>query len=262
MRLIDLCFIGKGFTWNNRWSGLANIQERIDRGFANEAWMMLFPHATITHLVAIKSDHCPLLLQLVTTVLHLPRPFHFESTWIMHNETTYVSQEAWQRSPYIITKLKTTKIALKEWNRHSFGHLPTKISSLKEMLKQIQIRPQTLDNLHRELIINRELESLLAQEELLWKYKAKAKWNEERDANTHYFHLTTIIHRNHNAIHRILTKHNIWIFEREQIGKAFEQYFSTLFSSILPSFPESLQVLIPHQISHEANLELERVPEP
>lgn len=59
MGLIDLGFIGKRFTWNNRRCGNANIQERIDMGFANEAWRLRFPHATITHLVAIKSDHCP-----------------------------------------------------------------------------------------------------------------------------------------------------------------------------------------------------------
>lgn len=257
--LTDLGFIRKRFTWNNRRSGICNIQERIDRGLANDSWRILFPHANITHLVTIKSDHCPLLLQTSPPVHHLPRPFRFESMWILHLEIADVIQEAWQRHPTILSKLKTTKITLKDWNKQSFGHLQTKITTLKDMIMKIQDDPQHSDNIQRELMIAGELDGLLAQEEHIWKDKAKAKWSEDGDANTHYFHLTTIIHRNHNTIHRIMFDHNTLLFDRGQIGKAFELYYSHLFTSVSPSFSDSLQDLIPHQISAEANSQLERV---
>lgn len=60
--LIDLGFDGFAFTWNNRRSGAANIQERLDRAFTNDTWRIHHPNATITHLPALYSDHKPFLL--------------------------------------------------------------------------------------------------------------------------------------------------------------------------------------------------------
>lgn len=59
--LIDVGFTCYLFTWSNRRSGAASIQERLDRSFANDQWKILFLHATIVYLTTIHSDHKPLL---------------------------------------------------------------------------------------------------------------------------------------------------------------------------------------------------------
>lgn len=46
--LIDLGFIGEIYTWYNRRGGVESIQERLDCGFANDSWRIMFQHATIT----------------------------------------------------------------------------------------------------------------------------------------------------------------------------------------------------------------------
>ena len=63
--LIDLGFQGTRFTWTNKnpiWQH--NIKERLDKGLGNTEWKLLFPAAEISHLPRVKSDHCPILLNI------------------------------------------------------------------------------------------------------------------------------------------------------------------------------------------------------
>lgn len=48
--LIDVGFKGNIYTRNNLIVGKVKIQERIDRGFINDTWKILFPHAFITYV--------------------------------------------------------------------------------------------------------------------------------------------------------------------------------------------------------------------
>ena len=58
-------FTGNKFTWsNNRW-GKHSIKERLDRGISSMEWRLKFPRASIFHLGAINSDHCPILLDTI-----------------------------------------------------------------------------------------------------------------------------------------------------------------------------------------------------
>jgi hypothetical protein len=41
--LVDLGYEGNPFTWTNKRHGLANIKERLDRCFATQEWIHLFP---------------------------------------------------------------------------------------------------------------------------------------------------------------------------------------------------------------------------
>lgn len=89
-----------------------------------------------------------------------------------------------------------------------------------------------------------ELNEVLKREEILWRDKAKSRWIEEGDANTRFFHLSTIIHRMYNTMHSILSTNNIWLTRRQDIGLAFQNHYKNLFTSCEPVFPKDFQSLI------------------
>lgn len=96
--------------------------------------------------------------------------------------------------------IKKTKKVLKEWDKHSFGNVQDKILQLKKGIDFLQNQPQTDDKLNMERVLTQNLEELLKWEELLWKDKAKVKLIEVGDINTHFFHISTDIHRRKSNI--------------------------------------------------------------
>ncbi|XP_023911126.1 uncharacterized protein LOC112022729 [Quercus suber] len=88
-QFVNLGYRGYPYTWNNRRLEEANTKERLDRAVANEAWRLIFPKSTVTHLPTHASDHLPILLNiLVDNQRHErgPRGFKFEESWLLWDE--------------------------------------------------------------------------------------------------------------------------------------------------------------------------------
>ena len=133
---IVLGYSGNQFTWsNNRW-GTNAIKERLDRGIASISWRLKFPKATIYYLGAIKSDHCPIVLDTNPVDTFYPRPFRFEAAWTRDPRSLDIVKEAWVTEAKgsecfkLYRKQYNTQMALKKWNREVFGHYQHRIDSL------------------------------------------------------------------------------------------------------------------------------------
>uniref|UniRef100_A0A2N9FPZ2 Reverse transcriptase domain-containing protein n=1 Tax=Fagus sylvatica TaxID=28930 RepID=A0A2N9FPZ2_FAGSY len=101
---VDLGFSGNKFTWTNKRWGKNAIKERLDRGIANMSWRLKFPKATIYHLGAIKSDHCPILLDTNPSEEFFPRPFRFEAAWTRDPGSYDVIRQAWKEEIRVIRR--------------------------------------------------------------------------------------------------------------------------------------------------------------
>jgi exonuclease III len=125
--VVDLGFSGNKFTWTNKRWGKNSIRERLDRGLSNINWRLKFPKAAIYHLGAIKSDHCPILLDTNPSESFTPRPFKFEAAWTRDFKSFEVVDKAWNEEVRgsecfkLCRKQQATKLALKRRNKEEFG---------------------------------------------------------------------------------------------------------------------------------------------
>jgi hypothetical protein len=81
-RLADLGYSGYPFTWDNKRSGPANVQARLDRATATDDYLQLFPLTSVQHIVTEESDHMALLIKVAAgpdcRPLQIHRGFMFE----------------------------------------------------------------------------------------------------------------------------------------------------------------------------------------
>lgn len=62
--LKDLGFMGAKFTWERSRGSHTWVQERLDKGLANQSWCQFFPLADVRMIEVATSDYLPLYLQL------------------------------------------------------------------------------------------------------------------------------------------------------------------------------------------------------
>ncbi|XP_024190144.1 uncharacterized protein LOC112194121 [Rosa chinensis] len=199
--MIDLGYQGANFTWSS-----GRIKERLDRGFCNTDWRLLFAEARVIHLAKTKSDHCPLLLRLQPHVQNcrINPPFRFHSMWMQHEEYKGFVTTAWNNTVgNLLDKTNLLASELNTWNKDVFGNIFKKKRRLLARIAGIQKKLCVHDNpfllnLEKELI--KQYELVRDQEAMLWKQKSREKWIQDGDRNTKYFHITTMVRRRKNKI--------------------------------------------------------------
>lgn len=125
--------------------------------------------------------------------------------------------------------------------------LKNALKKMRDSIQKLYNQHQSTCTLQAETNLQNELDELLKMEESLCRYKAMTKWIQEGNANTQFFHITTIFQWRYNAINYILSPKNSWHSNRQDIVMTFQKYFSELFMSSKPQF--SGQVPRPHQVS-------------
>lgn len=192
---------------------------------------MLFPRAYISHPTALNSDHRLLLLNTNLDTIPIWKPFRFETMWTWDSNVATVIANAWNRNSvgnplYKLTnKLKTTRLALKSWNKLSLGHVQTQIKQLTSHIEILQNLPPMPHNLTQEASAQLNLDEMLKQEELYQRDKSKENWMAEGGANTGYFHLSTTIQHRFNGIEYVKKYDGTVEHDRSLIRNIFIDYF-------------------------------------
>ena len=96
------------------------------------------------------------------------------------------------------------------------------------------------------------MDSLLDQEEVYWKQRAKDFWLKEGDSNTRYFHSHASSKKKHNQIRKLKDADGNKVSDKEGLSNLAKTYFEDLFAT---SSEEVLygELPIEHEISVEEN---------
>jgi hypothetical protein len=259
---VDLGFSGAKFTWCNKRWGKGCIKERLDRGIANSSWRTLFPRASVKHLGAVNSDHCPLLIDTHPSDVNAPRPFRFEAMWTRDPRCNGVISEAWKKEFIgnecfqLCKKQFHTTSALRKWNREVFGHCQSRISEISKQIEVIQCEMPSEENCAKEAKLQSDLNCWMSRNELMWRQKSRETWLKDGDRNSRYFHISAVVKRINNSIDAIRGEDGIWIVNLSEVREFVVGNFKHLFTEEVTSCLADLENLIHPCISESENAHL------
>lgn len=89
-------------------------------------------------------------------------------------------------------------------------------------------------NLENSLI--EDYNYLLKDEEDFWKLKSRIQWIEDGDANTRFFHTSTIKRRRRNKIIALADSAGNWFFEKNEVHNIIYNHFQSIYRTDLPYY--------------------------
>lgn len=97
------------------------MEERLDRAMGTPSWYAKFHHARLSNLIALVSDHNPILLNTEPVFrCRIHKPFRFENKWLHELDIQYVVERSWRgfRDFSLLNRLAATIGTLHDWGLH------------------------------------------------------------------------------------------------------------------------------------------------
>ena len=165
------------------------------------------------------------------------RPFRFQAVWMEHHNFEALLVQNWKPSLALVPALQHLAEDLQNWNKEVFGNLFRRKRKCSARLYGVQKR--LADGGGRHLLkleskLRKELNMTLNQIETVWFQKSRMSAIRDGDRNTHYFHLSTIIRRKSNRTEALQDSSGTWITGPTALSHLVQNYFSNLFSEVLP----------------------------
>ncbi|XP_074315711.1 uncharacterized protein LOC141651919 [Silene latifolia] len=232
---IELAFSGASNTWGRGNSPETRQSARLDRALCNSDWGVLFENAMVRHLPAFQSDHCPLFISPngFVPLNSINKPFRFQACWMTHENFKDFIEESWPTGGNFLSRLELLSTKLKNSNSEVFGDIFRRKRSLIARIGgcQRELAKARQGNLIKlEAKLRKELDDVLAQEELLWYQKSRLEFIKDGDRNTSYFHVSTLIRRWRNRITSLKNDEGLWLNDPHEVKKLVVDYFKQLYT--------------------------------
>ncbi|KAJ8749245.1 hypothetical protein K2173_018724 [Erythroxylum novogranatense] len=150
----------------------------------------------------------------------LPSSFKFQNMWIRHPTFQSTVAASWEmpQEGYgmyrFSRKLRRLKEVLKHWNKDVFGNVFDRVRQAEATVKSLE---QIFDSTQADVdLVNLKssqanLFQALAAEEDFWRQKARAKWLQEGDRNTQFFHSSVLAKRSRLHISKLKNDQGDWM---------------------------------------------------
>ncbi|XP_068340019.1 uncharacterized protein [Pyrus communis] len=254
--LMDLGFQGPAFTWRGLRRG-DWVEERLDRVLTNEQWQQLWPNSLVMHGTATASDHCPIILNSNLEGPRGRKMFRFEAFWVAEEECKKLVEKCWDWrhngscvNNWVRT-LNDCRNRLSRWDRTNFKGRGYRIQDLLSKLDSLQ--RDWGPNFDEIREISRQIDELRFQEESYWCQRSRVKWLREGDANTKFFHSSTLQRRRRNKIVKLRDENGNWVDRPPQVRQLVDNHFISVFSSAGSRTWGSLLDCIIPSVSDEMN---------
>lgn len=184
----------------------------------------------------LHSDHNPLHIRCGGLLFcQGNRPFRFEAAWITHPDYHQVVQSAWSSAlSNHVVGLKRVEEDSIIFNKEIFGSIKKRKYCIERRLKGIQKALENIDYaslVYLEHQLEKDYNTILFQEELLWYQKSRDNWIKLGDHNTCFSHSQTVVQRNRNKIHGLNLPDGFWCTDDDILKVEAINYFKHLFCS-------------------------------
>lgn len=245
---VDLGFTGPKFTWSNNRVG-DMTWERLDRAVATLEWLLRFPSTRVHHLDVRWSDHKPLWVSMDPMMCPSRKLFRFEEVWTSDQGCEEVITSAWKKPVpgvpmfSVWGKIHACRRELRVWSKQSFGNIKTKIHEVEKRLRQAETVSMQGGEHFPVVLLKKELHSLLAKEERLWRQRSRTEWLKVGDRNTRYIHCRATQRKRRNNVYRLKNPNGLWTTDFAQVPALFFYYYNSLFQT---EHPDQIEQVVEH----------------
>ena len=112
---------------------------RLDRALCNTEWSLQFPHAKVTILPKLHSNHSPVHV-LIYGDENIPQQhrFWFQAVWLTHPGFKKLIKDTWNNNVSLSENNRNLATRLVQWNKDCFGNILSRKRRLWARLAGIQ----------------------------------------------------------------------------------------------------------------------------